>query len=113
MKCYGENGTGGTPALLGKRKETGRLKRFTYGNIVARDKADLDMLPPPDSASLRLWPKGDSLGDSGNLPPPAELAAEIVEGLEAALEEFRAVEKALLSSHNWLFREAGPRCGTR
>ncbi len=27
--------------------------------------------------------------------PPAELAAEIVESLEAALEEFRAVEAAV------------------
>jgi hypothetical protein len=30
-----------------------------------------------------------------NLPPPAALAAEIVESLEAALEEFRAVEDLL------------------
>lgn len=35
---------------------------------------------------------------SDNLPPPAELAAEIVESLEAALEEFRAVEEALAPS---------------
>ena len=30
-----------------------------------------------------------------SLPPPAELAAEIVESLEVALEEFRGVEEAL------------------
>lgn len=34
VKCYRENGTGGTPALLGKRKETDRLKKFTYDEIV-------------------------------------------------------------------------------
>jgi type I restriction enzyme M protein len=41
--------------------------------------------------------KDESLEDSGNLPAPAVLAAEIVESLEAALAEFRAVEEALAS----------------
>lgn len=39
-----------------------------------------------------------SLEDSENLPPPAELAAEIVESPEAALEEFHAVEEALANT---------------
>ena len=33
--------------------------------------------------------------DAENLPPPAVLAQEIVEQLEAALEEFRSVEEVL------------------
>jgi type I restriction enzyme M protein len=73
------------PGAFAKRKETERFKKFTYAEIVARDKANLDI----------LWLKDDSLEDSENLPPPALLAAEIVESLEAALEEFRAVEEAL------------------
>jgi type I restriction enzyme M protein len=68
-----------------QRQETERFKKFTYTEIVARDKANLDI----------LWLKDDSLEDSDKLPPPAELAAEIVESLEAALEEFRAVEESL------------------
>jgi type I restriction enzyme M protein len=52
---------------------------------VARDKANLDF----------FWLKDESLEDTENLPPPAELAAEIVESLEAALEEFHAVEESL------------------
>ena len=75
------------PGAFAKRKETERFKKFTYAEIVARDKANLDI----------LWLKDDSLEDSENLPPPAELAAEIVVSLEAALEEFRAVEEALAS----------------
>ena len=39
--------------------------------------------------------KDDSLEDTDNLPAPAVLAAEIVEQLEAALEEFRSVEDVL------------------
>jgi type I restriction enzyme M protein len=74
------------PGAFTKRQETDRYKRFTYEEIVARDKANLDI----------LWLKDDSLEDSDNLPAPAVLAAEIVESLEAALAEFRAVEEALV-----------------
>ena len=73
------------PGAFAKRKETERFRKFTYAEIVARDKANLDI----------LWLKDDSLEDSDKLPAPAELAAEIVVSLEAALEEFRAVEEAL------------------
>jgi len=37
----------------------------------------------------------DSLEDTENLPSPEVLAQEIVEQLEAALEEFRSVEEVL------------------
>ncbi|MDR9499748.1 MAG: hypothetical protein RI556_11280 [Hydrogenovibrio sp.] len=39
--------------------------------------------------------RDQTLMDSENLPPPDVLSAEIVEQLEAALEEFRQVEAAL------------------
>jgi type I restriction enzyme M protein len=68
-----------------KRKEAERFKRFTYDELMARDKANLDI----------LWLKDDSLADTENLPKPDVLAAEIIEDLEAALEEFRAVEQEL------------------
>ena len=89
VKCY--QSRSGVPPLAStpedKRQDAAstRFKRFTYEEIIARDKANLDI----------LWLKDDSLEDSENLPPPAVLAAEIVESLEVALEEFRAVEEAL------------------
>ena len=67
------------------REESERFKRFTYADLMARDKANLDI----------FWLKDDSLADTENLPKPAILAAEIVEDLEEALEEFRAVEEQL------------------
>jgi type I restriction enzyme M protein len=73
------------PGAVAKRQVTERFKKFTYEEIVARDKANLDI----------FWLKDESLEDSENLPAPAVLAAEIVESLEAALAEFRAVEEAL------------------
>ena len=62
-----------------------RFKRFTYADLMARDKANLDI----------FWLKDDTLADTENLPKPAVLAAEIIEDLEEALEEFRVVEVEL------------------
>ena len=63
----------------------GRWRSFTYDEIIARDKTNLDI----------FWMKDDTLEDTDNLPAPAVLAAEIVEQLEAALEDFRSVEEVL------------------
>ena len=65
--------------------EQGRWKMFTYDEVVARDKTNLDL----------FWLKDDSLEDTENLPAPAVLAAEIVEQLQAALIEFESVEAVL------------------
>ncbi|MBL8487179.1 MAG: SAM-dependent DNA methyltransferase [Rhodocyclaceae bacterium] len=59
----------------------GRWRPFDYADLVARDKASLDI----------FWLKDESLADSDNLPPPDVIAQEIVEDLEAALEQFRLV----------------------
>lgn len=81
----GSPGTARPTRSRANRKETERFKKFTHDEIVGRDKANLDI----------FWLKDESLEDGENLPPPAELAREIVESLEAALEEFRGVEEAL------------------
>ncbi len=66
-------------------KKNERWKSFKYDEIIARDKTNLDI----------FWMKDDSLEDTENLPAPEVLAQEIVEQLEAALEEFRSVEEVL------------------
>jgi type I restriction enzyme M protein len=73
------------PGAIGKREETERFKRFSYDELVARDKASLDI----------FWLRDESLEDTDNLPAPGIIAAEIVEDLEAALEEFRALAESL------------------
>jgi type I restriction enzyme M protein len=65
--------------------ETERFRAFSYEELVARDKASLDI----------FWLRDVSLEDSENLPPPAAIAAEIVEDLQAALAEFQAVAESL------------------
>jgi len=69
------------PAHRQKRKETERFKCFTYDELIKRDKASLDI----------FWLKDESLGDSANLPDPDVIAAEIVEDLQAALDEFSLI----------------------
>ncbi|CAH1002261.1 putative type I restriction enzymeP M protein [Neolewinella maritima] len=60
-------------------------KKFTYEEIIARDKTNLDI----------FWLRDESLTDLENLPEPDVLAEEIIESLEAALEGFRSVVSEL------------------
>ncbi len=86
ITCY-------NPKNRNKRKETyhaeknpdGRWRKFTYEEILARDKTSLDI----------TWLKDKSLADLDNLPDPDTLAEEIVENLEAGLESFRTIITAL------------------
>jgi type I restriction enzyme M protein len=49
-----------------------------------------------DKVSLELsWIPDESLEDSASLPDPDEIAAEIVEDLQAALEQFAAIANEL------------------
>ena len=59
----------------------GRWRAYDYEELVARDKASLDI----------FWLRDESLSDTENLPPPDVIAQEIVEDLEAALEQFREI----------------------
>jgi type I restriction enzyme M protein len=63
----------------------GRWRKFTYEQIIARDKTSLDI----------FWLKDKSLADLDNLPEPDDLAIEIVDNLEAGLDSFRAIAAAL------------------
>ena len=62
-----------------------RFTAFTYDELMARDKANLDI----------TWLRDETLEDLDNLPAPEIIAREIVEDLTAALAEFEAVAAAL------------------
>ncbi len=68
-----------------ERTETERFRPFSYDELVARDKASLDI----------FWLRDESLEDTDNLPPPEVIAAEIVEDLEAALAQFAEIAVSL------------------
>ena len=63
----------------------GRWRKFSYDDIIARDKTSLDI----------SWLKDKSLADLDNLPDPDVLANDIIENMEAGLESFRAIMAAL------------------
>ena len=82
LQCY-------NPKNPSKRKQTwhpeknpdGRWRKYSYKELIARDKTSLDI----------FWLKDKSLTDLDNLPEPDELAEEIIENLEAGLNSFRDV----------------------
>jgi type I restriction enzyme M protein len=63
----------------------GRWRSFTYEELIAGDKANLDI----------FWLRDESLEDSANLPNPDVLAAEIVEDLRSALAQFEGIAEEL------------------
>ncbi len=81
VKCY-------NPKNRNKREETyseenpeGRWRKFSYDEIISRDKTSLDI----------FWLKDKSLADLDNLPEPDILANEIIDDLESGLDSFREI----------------------
>jgi type I restriction enzyme M protein len=80
------------PSNRNKRNETwseenpeGRWRKFSYEEIITRDKTNLDI----------FWLKDKSLADLDNLPDPDILATEIIENIEAGLESFKEIVEVL------------------
>ena len=74
-----------TARRLGAGKRKRSMACHDYEELTKRDKVNLDI----------FWLKDESLEDSANLPDPDVIAAEIVEDLEAALEQFAAIAEDL------------------
>ena len=82
VACYGQKHE------RHKRQESERFRRFGYEELAKRDRLNLDI----------FWLKDASATDPDSLPPPDEVAAEIVNSLELALEKFRSVAVKLSRS---------------
>jgi type I restriction enzyme M protein len=80
IKCY-KPGSRHARKEAWDGKSAGRWRKFSYDELMARDKASLDI----------FWLKDKSLTDLENLPEPDDLAEEIVESIEAGLASFREV----------------------
>lgn len=82
ITCY-------NPLNRHERKETwneqtnpdGRWRKFTYEQVINREKTSLDI----------FWLKDKSLANLDNLPEPDELALDIIENIEAGLNNFREI----------------------
>lgn len=71
------------------REETERFKHFTYDEILKRDKVNLDI----------TWLKDDSFEDPDNLPNPEELAQEIYQDLQSAMESIKSICEELAEDY--------------
>ena len=81
VNLYNVNNRNQRQATWSLENPGGRWRAYRYDELIARDKASLDI----------FWLKDDSLADSDNLPAPGVIALEIVEDLQAALEQFKLI----------------------
>lgn len=65
----------------GEDRPDGRWRAFDREELLARDKASLDL----------FWLRDASMTDLANLPEPEVLAEEIMENLRSALASFEAI----------------------
>ena len=78
VKCY-------CPEDRTKRKESERFKKFTYDELIKRDKTNLDI----------TWLKDDSLKELENLPEPEVLLKDIIGNLQESLSAFKDLQNKL------------------
>ena len=79
IQCYHPENRHERTETWSPENPEGRWRRFTVDEILERDKTSLDI----------FWLKDKSLADLDNLPAPDELAADIIENLQSALESFQ------------------------
>jgi type I restriction enzyme M protein len=85
VECYNPANRHGRKATWSESNPEGRWRSFEYEELLKRDKVNLDL----------FWLKDESLEGSEDLPPPDVLTQEIVDDLQAALEQFSAVAEKL------------------
>ena len=82
ITCYNPKNRYQRMETWSEENPEGRWRKFSVEEILERDKTSLDI----------FWIKDKSLADLDNLPAPEELAADIIENLQSALESFRELQ---------------------
>ena len=67
--------------MVGRENPDGRWRAYSYEQLMARDKANLDI----------FWLRDASLDDAASLEAPEVIAAEIMEDLQTALDEIAQI----------------------
>jgi len=81
VACYNPANREDRTATWSEATPDGRWRSFSYEELAARDKVNLDI----------VWLRDASLGDGANLEAPDVIAADIIEDLQAALDEFALI----------------------
>ena len=82
VECYQPDNISKRVETWSTSNENGRWKKFTYDEIISRDKTNLDI----------FWLKDDNLIDLDNLPEPDALIDEIIENIQSALDSFKTIK---------------------
>ena len=85
IQCYHPENRHDRHETWSEENPEGRFRRFSIDEIMQRDKLSLDI----------FWIKDKSLADLDHLPPADELADDIIENLQSALESFRELRGKL------------------
>ena len=85
VECYQASNRENTVETWNEQNLNGRFRKYTYDELISRDKVNFDI----------TWLKDDSFIDLDSLPEPEILAQEIIDSLESALNSFREVVKSL------------------
>jgi type I restriction enzyme M protein len=85
VDCYKQGAVYKRKSTWSEDNPDGRWRCYTYDEILKRDKLSLDL----------FWIKDQSLTDTDSLPAPDIIAAEIVDELETALEQFARISRRL------------------
>jgi type I restriction enzyme M protein len=85
VSCYNPENRHKRKATWSEKNPEGRWRSFHYEDLAKRDKASLDI----------FWLRNKSLEDSEDLPEPDELAQEIADDLQTALEQFNSIAAEL------------------
>ena len=83
IECYKAANIPGRIETWNDENETGRWRKYSYDEIIERDKTNLDI----------FWLKGDNVVDLDNLPDPEVLIDDIIENIESALANFRTIRE--------------------
>ena len=85
IHCYNPENRHQRSETWSEDNPDGRWRRFSVQEILERDKTSMDI----------FWIKDQTLTDLDNLPEPDELAADIIENLQSALDGFRELMRQL------------------
>ena len=89
VECYLSKDKDKTKETWSKDNPNGRFRKYSYNEIIIRDKTNFDI----------FWLKDDNYIDLDSLPESEILTQEIIDSLESALESalnsFREVVKSL------------------
>lgn len=83
--CYNPENRKKRIETWNEENSEGRWRKFSYLDIIARDKANMDI----------FWLKDDNLVDLDNLPEPDDLINDIIENIESALANFKTIRDSV------------------